>query len=106
MYDRVVTTMLGLREVGCLTAKDTKISPLDGELAADAVFSDYGSGPFSSLASLLRYFNLEHGLACRFGKCQEPQFTIEDFSPVGFVHGDLAAKNLILGSNSDLWLID
>lgn len=45
--------------------------------------------------------------AIRLYRCKEqPPFTFDDFSSLGIVHGDVAAKNFILGDDGHLWLID
>ena len=95
-----------VQELGSITLPDPP-GPTGGTQSRfrGAWFSDYGAGPFGSLQELEDWCNHKLEL-CQM--CQQvipgtPRFK---FDSLVFTHQDIAPRNLILGSDGQLWLVD
>ncbi|KAG6859605.1 hypothetical protein C0995_006710 [Termitomyces sp. Mi166 len=67
-------------------------------------------GPFSSYSELSKFFNERHQLAAKIaGTPQDvPQRNecFDDFEPLVLTHQDLNLRNIIVGKDGRLWIID
>ncbi|KAA8893745.1 hypothetical protein FN846DRAFT_490146 [Sphaerosporella brunnea] len=104
VYDQLISYIQQLQAFSL--PPDLRLGRIGDGLSIGSVFSHCGSGPFDSLAAFVRYFNLKLELTRRCGRAQGSDFTEEEFSPLTFIHGDIAEKNLILDPSGTLWLMD
>jgi hypothetical protein len=104
VYDQLISYIQQMRAFSL--PRDARPGRLGGGLSVGILFSDSGSGPFISLGELVRYFNLKMALTRHCRGVQDSGFTEEEFSPLVFIHGDIAEKNLILDTTGTLWLMD
>lgn len=68
-------------------------------------FTDYGAGPFASLAELEAWCNHKIDV-CAMVKQLPPGIPKFRFTDMVFTHQDVAPRNLILDANMKVWLID
>jgi len=78
---------------------------------------DLGAGPFASYKELVAWYDRKADLAVRIdhrlsqARGQSPSLSsdslaFDDTAPLVLTHGDIALRNLILGNDGRLWLID
>ncbi|KAG1808449.1 uncharacterized protein BJ212DRAFT_1280898, partial [Suillus subaureus] len=73
---------------------------LDGSLCTVPLFADYGGGPFISYDDLTTWFNHKLDVSQRMKKAPL------DTPPVVFTHQDLCPRNILLGRDGKLYLLD
>ena len=67
---------------------------------AGALFSNRSVGPFEGIRQLLDYFS-------RWPENNGPRFDISyESQPLVLTHGDLSMRNIIVGCDGKLWLVD
>ncbi|RSL57399.1 hypothetical protein CEP54_008329 [Fusarium duplospermum] len=76
-----------------------------GEKCMGPWFTDYGAGPFNSLGDLEAWFNHKIDVCAQVQQLPTgtPRF---QFNAMVLTHQDIAPRNLILGENNKVWLID
>jgi hypothetical protein len=82
-------------------------NPSPGSKCEGRWFTFFGAGPFRSHHDLVMWLNRKLSIARRGGgeeMSARPMFN--DAGPLVFTHQDLAARNLILDDNGNLWVID
>ncbi|THH18700.1 hypothetical protein EW146_g2325 [Bondarzewia mesenterica] len=82
---------------GPLSSRGPRIceSPIFGPIQSDR-------GPFASYGKLSAFFNERNRMSSR----GSPAELFDDASPLVFTHQDLNMRNLLLGEDGRLWLID
>ncbi|KAF5645177.1 kinase-like (PK-like) [Fusarium sp. NRRL 52700] len=68
-------------------------------------FTDYGAGPFDTLAELEDWCNHKIDV-CVMVKQLPPEATRFKFKDIVLTHQDLALRNLVLDENMNVWVID
>ncbi|KZT25351.1 kinase-like protein [Neolentinus lepideus HHB14362 ss-1] len=80
-------------------------------------FTDIGAGPFSSYAELSAWYSKKADLAVclhrelctrqdKTPSLSREELHFDDSAPLVLTHGDISLRNLILGKDGRLWLID
>ncbi|CAL1700404.1 unnamed protein product [Somion occarium] len=74
---------------------------------ANPIFGEYEVGPFPSFSSMVRWFNERLVVAYRFDPVpnEQPE-PLKARGPLVLTHGDLVPRNIILGDDGRLWIID
>ncbi|KAG2042493.1 hypothetical protein BDR03DRAFT_561130 [Suillus americanus] len=76
---------------------------LNGALCMRLLFTDYGAGPFVSYDDLMAWFNHKLDVSQRT-PLDAPRF--DNSWPVVFTHRDLCPRNILLGRDGKLHLLD
>jgi len=78
-------------------------SPVFGQVQSD-------HGPFASYFDLSAFFNERHGMAMDAKKVPQDDLSridlFDDSEPLVLTHQDLTLRNIILGDDGRLWIID
>jgi len=78
-------------------------SPIFGQVQSD-------HGPFASCFDLSAFFNERHGMAMEAKKVPQDDLSridlFDDSEPLVLTHQDLTLRNIILGDDGRLWIID
>ncbi|KZT00690.1 uncharacterized protein LAESUDRAFT_731995 [Laetiporus sulphureus 93-53] len=69
-------------------------------------FTDYGAGPFSNYAELAEWFSHKLSVAQRMKKASILARPFDASMPLVLTHLDLAPRNLLLGNDNRLWVLD
>jgi thiamine kinase-like enzyme len=104
VYDQLISYIQQLRAFSL--PRNSRLGRIGGGVSVGSVFAHCGSDPFDPLAAFVRYFNLKLELMRRCSRAQGSDFTEEEFSPLAFIPGDIAEKNLILDPAGTLWFRD
>jgi len=91
--------------------KGTRPGPLGGDQAREiegVCFGEEPVGPFETYAELTAWFNLKMLAAKRHpaSKIPEKPAPFDDSMPLNLTHHDLHMRNIILGDDGQLWIID
>ncbi|KAG1839638.1 kinase-like domain-containing protein [Suillus subalutaceus] len=79
---------------------------LDGTSCTGPLFTDYGAGPFVSYDHLTAWFNHKLDVSQRMKKAPLDAPRFDNFSPVVFTHQDLCPRNILLGRDGKLYVLD
>lgn len=77
--------------------------PAECEIPA---LGEYPAGPFSSYAHFRDWMNGRLRVSQQMAKCRYDGQMFDDSEPLVFTHGDLFLRNIIIGDDRRLWLID
>ncbi|KAF8246467.1 hypothetical protein K440DRAFT_645009 [Wilcoxina mikolae CBS 423.85] len=80
--------------------------PIGGGVACGTLFSDYGSGPFFSVADLTNFYNGKLALVKSYRRAGGSDFSEDEFLPLRLVHLDIASHNAILDKEGNVWLME
>lgn len=79
--------------------------PLGGGPFRGRFFTDYSAGPFKDTAELQDWF--DHKLdICKHYNQAPKDIPLFQFTTFVLTHQDISPRNLILGQNGEVWLID
>ncbi|KAL5480203.1 hypothetical protein ACEPAI_1473 [Sanghuangporus weigelae] len=76
------------------------------QLCTGRLFTEEGSGPFHSYREMSRWYQNRLVVMQRFRKEGLDCAPFDDSSPLVFTHMDLHPRNMILGDDGQLWIID
>ncbi|KIY46229.1 kinase-like protein [Fistulina hepatica ATCC 64428] len=70
-------------------------------------FTEDGAGPFNSYADLVAWYDMKRQITAYYEPKNNAPFPPFDASePLTFVHGDLNMRNILIGTDGKVWLID
>ncbi|KAL5512350.1 hypothetical protein ACEPAG_3342 [Sanghuangporus baumii] len=76
------------------------------QLCTGRLFTEEGSGPFHSYREMSRWYQNRLLVMQRFRKEGLDCAPFDDSSPLVFTHMDIHPRNMILGDDGQLWIID
>ncbi|KAG2368535.1 hypothetical protein BDR07DRAFT_1269645 [Suillus spraguei] len=79
---------------------------LNGTLCMALLFTDYGAGPFISYDDLMAWFNHELDVSQWMKKVPLDAPRFDNSWPVLFAHRDLCPRNILLGHDGKLYVLD
>ncbi|TDL21576.1 kinase-like protein [Rickenella mellea] len=110
---RIAWTLRGyIEQLRNIRVKGVEVGPISDSPAKciGRYFTDYGAGPFSSHAELTAWFIGRYSIVRRQPWYKPSPNTslvvFDDSEPLVLVHQDLSLRNIMLGSDGKLWLID
>ncbi|KAF2755639.1 hypothetical protein EJ05DRAFT_503099 [Pseudovirgaria hyperparasitica] len=78
---------------------------ISGEKSRGMWFSDYGAGPFRSKEVFQDWIAWKLKMSKRYQHALPETLALE-CSTFVLVHGDISPRNLVLGNNNQIWMID
>ncbi|KAK7690236.1 hypothetical protein QCA50_006890 [Cerrena zonata] len=88
--------------------RHTVPGPINHEACRGSVFADNSAGPFEDYAAFSAFFNrqYDHQKEYKPRYIANVQKPFDDSGPLVFSHHDMHMRNIILGEDGQLWLID
>jgi aminoglycoside phosphotransferase (APT) family kinase protein len=79
---------------------------LDKTLCTEPLFTEDGAGPFVSYDDMTAWFNHKLDVSQRMKKAPLDAPRFDNLSPVVFTHQDLCPRNILLGRNGKVYVLD
>lgn len=79
---------------------------INGTVCTGLLFTDFGAGPFESYDDLTAWFNHKLDVSQRMKKAPLDAPRFDNSWPVVFTHQDLCPRNILLGHDGKLYVLD